>query len=70
MISRMRLALRAGLQRDGGRHGGADPQIAFFQRGQELAAQARGQHADGEQEDDAGTQTLRACVSDQRSAGS
>mmetsp|Transcript_5519 Transcript_5519/g.13306 ORF Transcript_5519/g.13306 Transcript_5519/m.13306 type:complete len:1095 (-) Transcript_5519:4456-7740(-) len=42
--------LGAGLERDGGRHGRPDPQIALLERRQKLAAELAGQHDDADQE--------------------
>src|SRR5262249_25117775 len=42
--------LHAGFQRDGWRHGGAYPQVAFFQVGQELGPKPEGKNAGQQQE--------------------
>src|SRR5262249_22623647 len=42
--------LHASIQRDGWRHGGTYPQVAFFQMGQELGPKTQGDNAGQDQE--------------------
>ena len=44
-VAHARHAVHAGLQRDGGRQQGADPQVAFLELGQELGAEPQPQEA-------------------------
>ena len=63
MMARMRGdRLHAGFERDGRRHHRADPQIAFFELGQELGAEPRAEHA--------GTAPGNTAAIDRRARGS
>ena len=71
-ISRiLRGRLGAGIERDGRRHRGADPEIAFLQRRQEFAAEPAMPRARSRREEDARRRSPRASTlpSAQRSTG-